>query len=147
MLFRSPETEFRCGGQAHIARPTDPSTVDDGAWSEHLFVRANPKLVPPKNIKLKPGQVVYLPDVNVMRIVVMGEGTGPATMAVSGDVHYDKKPMIHVPASTAPAAIAPAAAVQNPPIAIPRLPVNVANNTTPAREVSPEEKKMWVRYP
>ncbi|WP_411902009.1 sarcosine oxidase subunit delta [Methylorubrum thiocyanatum] len=40
---KRPETEFRCGGQAHIARPTDPSTIDDGAWSEHLFVRANPK--------------------------------------------------------------------------------------------------------
>ncbi len=123
--------------------PSSPFSID---VMREAFVRANPKMVPPKNIKLKPGQVVYLPDVNVMRTVVMGEGTGPATMAVSGDVHYDKKPMIHVPASTAPAAIAPAAAVQNPPIAIPRQPVNVANNA-PAREVSPEEKKMWVRYP
>ena len=124
--------------------PSSPFSID---VMREAFVRANPKMVPPKNIKLKPGQVVYLPDVNVMRTVVMGEGTGPATMAVSGDVHYDKKPMIHVPTSTAPAAIAPAAAVQNPPIAIPRLPVNVANNNTPAREVSQEEKKMWVRYP
>ncbi|MBB2963447.1 sarcosine oxidase subunit delta [Methylobacterium sp. R2-1] len=40
---KRPETEFRCGGQAHIARPADPMTVDDGGWSEHLFVRANPK--------------------------------------------------------------------------------------------------------
>ena len=126
------------------AFPSSPFSID---VMREAFVRANPKLVPPKNIKLKPGQVVYLPDVSVMRTVVMGEGTGPATMAVSGDVHYDKKPMIHVPTSTAPAAIAPAAAVQNPPIAIPRLPVNVANNNTPAREVSQEEKKMWVRYP
>ncbi|NCW78442.1 MAG: hypothetical protein EBV64_10895 [Oxalobacteraceae bacterium] len=130
-----------------VIKKTFPSSPFSNDVMREAFVRANPKLVPPKNIKLKPGQLVYLPDVNVMRIVVMGEGTGPATMAVSGDVHYDKKPMMHVPASTAPAAIAPAAAVQNPPIAIPRLPVNVANNTTPAREVSPEEKKMWVRYP
>jgi sarcosine oxidase subunit delta len=38
-----PEIEFRCGGEAHIARPDDPSTVDDAAWAEFLFVRTNPK--------------------------------------------------------------------------------------------------------
>ena len=40
---KRPETEFRCGGQAHIARPTDPSALSDADWSEHLFVRANPR--------------------------------------------------------------------------------------------------------
>ena len=38
-----PETEFRCGGQAHVARPADPAALDDAAWAEHLFVRANPR--------------------------------------------------------------------------------------------------------
>jgi sarcosine oxidase subunit delta len=38
-----PEVEFRCGGEAHIARPSDPFTVDDQAWGEHLFVRKNPR--------------------------------------------------------------------------------------------------------
>ncbi|MEE8626634.1 MULTISPECIES: sarcosine oxidase subunit delta [Methylobacterium] len=38
-----PETEFRCGGQAHIARPVDPAALDDQSWSEHLFVRSNPR--------------------------------------------------------------------------------------------------------
>ncbi len=38
-----PETEFRCGGEAHIARPEDPSSLDDVAWSEFLFYRTNPK--------------------------------------------------------------------------------------------------------
>ena len=38
-----PEIEFRCGGEAHIARPLDPSTLDDDAWAEFLFYRENPK--------------------------------------------------------------------------------------------------------
>ena len=38
-----PEIEFRCGGEAHIARPADPSAVDDRAWSEFLFYRTNPR--------------------------------------------------------------------------------------------------------
>jgi len=130
-----------------VIKKTFPSSPFSIEVMREAFVRANPKLVPPKNVKLKAGQVVQLPDVNVMRMVVLGEGKGPATMAVSGDVHYDKKPMMHVPASTAPAAIAPAAAVLNQPIAIPRLPVNVASNNAPAPEVSVEEKKKWVRYP
>jgi sarcosine oxidase subunit delta len=38
-----PEVEFRNGGEAHIARPADPSGLDDGAWAEFLYVRTNPK--------------------------------------------------------------------------------------------------------
>lgn len=38
-----PETEFRCGGEAHIARPADPSVMDDTAWANYLFYRSNPK--------------------------------------------------------------------------------------------------------
>ena len=97
-----------------------------------------------KNVKLNAGQLLQLPDVNVMRMVVMGEGGG-AMMAVSGDVHYDKKHSLFVPAATAPAAAAPAAAVQKQ-IAIAPLPVNVANVTS-KQDVSPEEKNKWVRYP
>jgi sarcosine oxidase subunit delta len=37
------EIEFRCGGEAHIARPADPSQLDDPAWAEVLFARTNPK--------------------------------------------------------------------------------------------------------
>ena len=37
------EIEFRCGGEAHIARPTDPSAIDDDGWAEFLFYRTNPK--------------------------------------------------------------------------------------------------------
>ena len=38
-----PEIEFRCGGEAHIARPADPAKVDDAAWADYLFNRTNPK--------------------------------------------------------------------------------------------------------
>lgn len=38
-----PEIEFRYGGEAHVARPADPSTLDDAAWAEFLYMRENPK--------------------------------------------------------------------------------------------------------
>jgi len=37
------ETEFHCGGEAHIFRPEDPHQVDDGQWAAYLFLRSNPK--------------------------------------------------------------------------------------------------------
>jgi sarcosine oxidase, subunit delta len=38
-----PEIEFRYGGEAHIARPEDPSKVSDEAWAEFLFHRSSPR--------------------------------------------------------------------------------------------------------
>jgi sarcosine oxidase subunit delta len=38
-----PEIEFRYGGEAHVARPADPAALDDAAWAEFLYMRANPK--------------------------------------------------------------------------------------------------------
>ncbi len=38
-----PELEFAYGGQAHIARPADPSALSDEAWAEYLYMRDNPK--------------------------------------------------------------------------------------------------------
>lgn len=38
-----PELEFSYGGQAHIARPNDPSALDDASWAEYLYIRSNPK--------------------------------------------------------------------------------------------------------
>lgn len=37
------EVEFRCGGEAHIARPENPETLSDEAWADYLFMRTNPK--------------------------------------------------------------------------------------------------------
>ena len=38
-----PELEFRYGGEAHIARPFDPSALDDEAWGQFLYARTNPR--------------------------------------------------------------------------------------------------------
>jgi sarcosine oxidase subunit delta len=36
-----PELEFRYGGQAHIARPADPSPLTDQEWASFLYQRDN----------------------------------------------------------------------------------------------------------
>jgi sarcosine oxidase subunit delta len=36
-----PELEFHYEGEAHIARPLDPTTVSDEEWAEFLYVRSN----------------------------------------------------------------------------------------------------------
>ncbi len=38
-----PELEFRYGGEAHIARPLDPSSLSDEEWAAFLYMRSNPK--------------------------------------------------------------------------------------------------------
>ncbi len=38
-----PETEFRYGGEAHIARPEKPAHLDDQQWTDFLFMRTNTK--------------------------------------------------------------------------------------------------------
>ena len=38
-----PEVEFRYGGQAGVAYPDDPDTVEDATWAEYVFMRDNPK--------------------------------------------------------------------------------------------------------
>jgi sarcosine oxidase, subunit delta len=35
------ETEFTCGGEADIARPSDPEALTDEAWGDYLFMRRN----------------------------------------------------------------------------------------------------------
>jgi sarcosine oxidase subunit delta len=38
-----PEIEFLYGGEAHIARAADPSTLGDEEWANFLYFRSNPK--------------------------------------------------------------------------------------------------------
>ena len=40
---KRPEIEFAYGGEAHIARPADPSALSDEQWAEYLYLRSNPK--------------------------------------------------------------------------------------------------------
>jgi heterotetrameric sarcosine oxidase delta subunit len=37
------ETEFHCGGEAHIVRPKQPAELSDDRWADYLFMRSNPK--------------------------------------------------------------------------------------------------------
>jgi len=37
------ETEFRCGGEAHIVRPKQPAALSDDEWADYLFMRTNPR--------------------------------------------------------------------------------------------------------
>jgi heterotetrameric sarcosine oxidase delta subunit len=37
------ESEFRYGGEAHIARPENPERLSDAQWAEYVFMRGNPK--------------------------------------------------------------------------------------------------------
>jgi sarcosine oxidase subunit delta len=38
-----PELEFTYAGEAHIARPADPSKLTDEKWKDFLFIRSNPR--------------------------------------------------------------------------------------------------------
>jgi sarcosine oxidase subunit delta len=38
-----PDIEFTYGGEAHIARPADPSATTDEEWAAFLYARTNPK--------------------------------------------------------------------------------------------------------
>ena len=37
------ESEFHCGGEAHIVRPLRPEELSDSEWADYLFMRTNPK--------------------------------------------------------------------------------------------------------
>lgn len=37
------QTEFTCGGEAHIVRPVETDTLSDGDWADYLFMRKNVK--------------------------------------------------------------------------------------------------------
>ena len=39
------ESEFRCGGEAHIARPAAPATLTDREWAEYLYYDDNHCLI------------------------------------------------------------------------------------------------------
>jgi sarcosine oxidase subunit delta len=38
-----PEAEFAYAGEAHVARPLDPSSKSDEEWRDFLFIRSNVK--------------------------------------------------------------------------------------------------------
>tara|TARA_Y100001970_G_scaffold283934_1_gene400246 strand:- start:1083 stop:1436 length:354 start_codon:yes stop_codon:yes gene_type:complete len=37
------QSEFNCGGEAHISRPKNPPELTDDQWADYLFMRKNIK--------------------------------------------------------------------------------------------------------
>ena len=37
------QSEFTCGGEAHIVRPKNPEELTDAEWADYLFMRKNTK--------------------------------------------------------------------------------------------------------
>ena len=37
------QSEFSCGGEAHIVRPKNPHDLSDNQWADYLFMRKNIK--------------------------------------------------------------------------------------------------------
>jgi len=123
-----------------VIRKTMPANLFAPDVFRQAFLRANPSLLTTANVKLSPGQVLQIPDVSTIRAVVLSEGGNSAEI-------NDSKISLHSNAPVVAPTIAATANDLNPPIAIPRLPANVAASANPAPEVSPEEKRKWVRYP
>ena len=122
-----------------VIRKTLPSKLFSADVLRQAYLRANPALMAAANVKLRAGQVLQVPDAATLRDVIMGE-SGNANGRDERTGLYSVSPVI------APT-MAPVAYEQNPPIAVPHLPVNVGGSTNPGAEVSPEEKRKWVRYP
>ena len=126
-----------------VIRKTMPNSPFSLEVMREAFGRANPQLLAAvKDVKLKPGSTLNLPNAAVMRSVVLGDPAPkvePMRVRAAGELHA-KAPVVNP-------TIAPTANDLNPPIAIPRQAANVAASANPAPEVSPEEKKKWVRFP
>ena len=120
-----------------VIRKTLPSNLFSADVLRQAYLRANPALVATANVKLRKGQVLQVPDAATVRSVITGESSN----------NYDQKPNVFTAAPVVAPTMSPTAYELNPPVAIPRLPVNAAGSTFPASEISAEEKKKWVRYP
>ena len=124
-----------------VIKKTMPNSPFSMEVMREAFARANPQLLSAvKSVKLKPGSTVNVPSAAVLRQVVLGD---PAPQA---ELKRVKANDLHASAPVLAPTIAATASDKNPPIAIPRLAPDVAYNG-PAPEVSPEEKKKWVRFP
>lgn len=137
-----------------VIKKTFPTTPFSDDVMREAFIKANPQvLAGGKSQKLRPGQVLRVPDSAMFRLIVLGEvGAAPVNSHASSDGHG--------PAAAEPAknkevvvlAVAPEPSLIQTPtpvttLAVPRQAVVVATSVNPPAEVPPEEKKKWVRYP
>lgn len=124
-----------------VIRKTMPGSPFSMDVMREAFARANPQLLASvKTMRLKAGSTLNVPNAAVMRQVVLGDAAAqPEVAVVKPSELYKTAPVV---APSAPAIISD----QNLPIAIPRQAPDMPMPATVA-EVSPEEKKKWVRYP
>lgn len=124
-----------------VIRKTMPNSPFSMEVMREAYARANPQLLASvKAMRLRAGTTLNVPDAAVLRQVVLGDGAPPAEpVKIKASELYAAAPVV---APTAPASTSD----QNPTLAIPRLAPDVPVPASLA-EVSPEEKKKWVRYP
>ncbi len=123
-----------------VIRKTMPNSPFSMEVMREAFARANPQLLSAlKAARLKPGSTLNVPGAAVLRQVVLGDPAPQAELKrVNADMHAAAP--VHAPTMSS------AASELNPPLAVPRLPSNVAY-AGPVPEVSADEKKKWVHFP
>jgi hypothetical protein len=122
-----------------VIRKTMPSSPFSMEVMREAYARANPQLLASvKAMRLKAGTMLTVPSAAVMSQVVLGDSAPQAEPVKASDL-YTAAPVV---APSAPGSVSD----QNRPIAIPRLAPDLPV-PGPVAEVSPEEKKKWVRYP
>ncbi len=124
-----------------VIRKTMPNSPFSMEVMREAYARANPQLLASvKAMRLKAGTTLTVPSAAVMSQVVLGDSAPQAEPAkIKASELYTAAPVV---APSAPASVSD----QNLPIAIPRLAPDQPV-PGPVAEVSPEEKKKWVRYP
>ena len=136
-----------------IIKKTFPTTPFSDDVMREAFIKSNPQaLADGKGQKLRPGQMLRVPDAAMFRLVVLGEvGPPAAAHGAHGAAGGHGSPTEVAKKDAAPVVAPEPSLVPTPTkvetLAVPRQAVFVASSANPPAEVTSEEKKKWVRYP
>ncbi len=137
-----------------IIKKTFPTTPFSDDVMREAFIKSNPQaLADGKGQKLRPGQMLRVPDAAMFRLVVLGEvGPPPAAAHGAHGAAGGHGSPTEVAKKDAAPVVAPEPSLVPTPtkvetLAVPRQAVFVASSANPPAEVTSEEKKKWVRYP
>lgn len=137
-----------------VIKKTFPTTPFSDDVMREAFIKANPQVFAAgKSQKLRPGQMLRVPDSAMFRLIVLGEvGAAPAAAHAGSDGHGAAAAEPAKNKETVVLAVAPEPSLIQTPtpvttLAVPRQAVVVATSANPPAEVPTEEKKKWVRYP
>ena len=142
-----------------VIKKTFPTTPFSDDVMREAFIKANPQvLAEGKSQKMRPGQMLRVPDAAMFRLIVLGEvGTAAAptlTLAAARGAS-DVRVMAMEPMKnkdTSVPVLAPVPSLTPNPtavttLAVPRQAAVVASSMNPPAQVPEDEKKKWVRYP